>query len=69
MRLPEGGYSESPPSTTRVCPVMKPARREQRKATAAAMSSVLPSRRSGVASTIAFIMSSVSELPVSSVRT
>src|SRR5207302_898071 len=59
--------SERPPSTTRTWPVMNPAAGEQRKATAAATSSAVPSRPSGVNFTSSATMSSVSEAAVSSV--
>src|SRR5205823_11587827 len=62
-------HNESPPSTAMTWPVMKPARSEQRKATAAATSSAVPSRLIGVAFTSSPTISSVSEPLVSSVRT
>ena len=62
-------HSDSPPSTAITCPVMNPARSEQRKATAAAMSSAVPSRLIGVSLTSSPTISSVSDPAVSSVRT
>src|SRR4029077_4338222 len=62
-------YSDKPPSTARTWPVMKPALCEQRKATAAAISSAVPSRLIGVSLTISPTISSVTEAVVRSVRT
>ena len=59
----------SPPSTTRTCPVMKDAAGLQRNATAAAISSAVPWRRSGVNRTSSASCSGLMELAVSSVCT
>src|SRR5260370_19471427 len=66
---PFGDHSDRPPSTAITWPVMKPARSEQRNATAAATSSAVPSRLIGVALTSSPTISSLSEPEVSSVRT
>src|SRR5205809_353058 len=60
---------DRPPSTAITWPVMKPARSEQRNATAAATSSAVASRLIGVIFTSSPTISSVSEPVVSSVRT
>src|ERR1700730_17766302 len=67
--FPPHRHIDRPPSTTSTWPVMKPAAGEHRNATAAATSSALPSRCSGVRLTSSATISSVSEASVSSVRT
>src|SRR2546423_9372261 len=64
-----GDHRLSPPSTASTCPVMNPARSEQRNATAAATSSAVPSRLMGVALTSSPTMSSLNEPAVSPERT
>src|SRR5207245_3102238 len=64
-----GDHRLRPPSTAITWPVMKPARSEQRKATAEAHSSAVPSRLIGVSLTSSPTISSVREPLVSSVRT
>src|SRR5713226_683304 len=63
-----GDHRLSPPSTAITWPVMKPARSEQRNATAAATSSAVPSRLIGVNFTSSPTISSVRDPVVSSVR-
>ena len=52
-------YSVNPPSTVRVCPVIKQALSPAKKATTSATSSTLPTRPSGVSSQIACTSSRV----------
>src|SRR5450759_912371 len=67
--LGQRAHSERPPSTASTWPVMKPARSEHRNATAAAISSAVPSRLIGVSLTSSPTISSVRDPEVSSVRT